>query len=155
MNKARAIAAAAALVVALAPGGALAVDDPTPPANPEHDAGRQAIVMKDWNAAIQSLTAAERRDSRNADIQNLLGYAYRNSGKLDLALKYYTRALQLNPKHLGAHEYIGEAYLMMSNPAKAEEHLAALKRYCSRTCVERDDLEKGIAEYNRRTAAAK
>jgi len=155
MNQARTVAMAALLVVALAPGSAPAVDDPTPPSNPEHDAGRQAIVRKDWNAAIQALTAAERRDSRNADIQNLLGFAYRNSGKLDAALKYYERALQLNPRHLGAHEYIGEAYLMMNNPAKAEEHLAALKRYCSRTCVERDDLEKGIAEYRRRTAAAK
>ena len=138
-----------------APGGALAVDDPTPPSNPEHDAGRQAIVRKDWTAAIQHLSAAEKRDSRNPDIQNLLGYAYRNSGKLDVALKYYARALQLNPKHLGAHEYIGEAYLMMNNPAKAEEHLEALKRHCSRTCVERDDLENGIAEYRRRAAAAK
>ena len=149
-----------ALVLVLAaafttPGRAMAVDDPTPPSNPEHDAGRQAIVMKDWNAAIKSPTAAERRDSRNADIQNLLGYAYRNSGKLDVAMKYYARALQMNPRHLGAHEYIGEAYLMMNNPAKAEEHLAALKRLCSRNCVERDDLEKGIAEFHRRAAAAK
>ena len=141
--------------LALAQHPAQAVDDPTPSVSSEHEAGRRAIEAKDWNAAIQALTAAEKRDTRNADIHNLLGYAYRKSGKLDFAFKHYDRALQLNPRHLAAHEYIGEAYLMANNPAKAEDHLAALKRYCSRMCQERDDLEKAIAEYRRRTAAAK
>jgi hypothetical protein len=35
------------------------------------------------------------RDTRNADIQNYLGYAYRNSGDLALAYRHYHRA-QLN-----------------------------------------------------------
>lgn len=141
--------------LAFTPGVAVAVDDPTPPVSAEHEAGKRAVAAKDWNGAIQALTAAEKRDTRNADIHNLLGYAYRQSGKLDSAFKHYDRALQLNPRHLGAHEYIGEAYLMANNPAKAEDHLAALKRYCSRVCGERDDLEKAIAEYRRRTAASK
>jgi Flp pilus assembly protein TadD len=155
MNKTFAVALAVVAALAFAPGTAMAVDDFSPPLSAEHDTGRKAVAAKNWNAAIGALTAAERRDARNADIQNLLGYAYRNSGKLDLAFKHYERALQLNPKHLGAHEYIGEAYLMANNPAKAEEYLAALKRFCSRMCEERDDLEKAIAEYRRRTAAAK
>lgn len=155
MRKSLVTALAAILVLAFEPGIAMAVDDPTPPVSSDHEAGKKAIAAKDWNGAIQALTAAERRDTRNADIHNLLGYAYRQSGKLDFAFKHYDRALQLNPRHLGAHEYIGEAYLMANNPAKAEDHLAALKRYCSRMCQERDDLEKAIAEYRRRTAAAK
>jgi tetratricopeptide (TPR) repeat protein len=155
MRKSLVTALAAILVLAFEPGIAMAVDDPTPSVSSEHEAGRRAIEAKDWNAAIQALTAAEKRDTRNADIHNLLGYAYRKSGKLDHAFKHYDRALQLNPRHLAAHEYIGEAYLMANNPAKAEDHLAALKRYCSRMCQERDELEKAIAEYRRRTAAAK
>ena len=142
-----------AMLTALAGyGAARANDDPGPPASPELQAARQAIEAKDWNGAIKWLTAAERADARNADVQNLLGFAHRKSGKLDLAFKYYERALQLNPRHLGAHEYVGEAYLMANNLPKAEEHLAALKRYCGRVCEERDDLEKAIAEF-RRTAA--
>ncbi len=155
MNKTFAFALAAVLALAFAPRVAVAMDDPGPPVSAEHEAGKKAIAAKNWDAAIQALTAAERRDGRNADIQNLLGYSYRNSGKLELAFKHYERALQLNPKHLGAHEYIGEAYLMAKNLAKAEEHLAALKRICSRLCEERDDLEKAITEYRRRTAASK
>lgn len=132
----------------LAPLRSSAVDtDPSPPVSGDYADGRKAIESKNWAGAIRSLTAAAQRDSRNADIQNLLGYAYRNSGQLDAAFKHYERALQLNPRHLGAHEYIGEAYLMANNLAKAEEHLAALKSFCLRVCEERDDLMKSIERY--------
>lgn len=137
--------------LSVAPVPAIAVDSgPTHPTDPDHAAGSQAIEGRDWNSAIKWLSAAERRDSRNADVQNLLGYAYRNSGQLDLAFKHYQRALQLDPRHLGAHEYIGEAYLMANNLAKAEEHFARLKNLCPRVCEERDDLGKKIAEYRAR-----
>lgn len=140
-----------AAFLAAAPFQALAVDsDPSPPLSAEHAAGKKAIEAKDWNGAIQSLTAAAARDGRNADIQNLLGYAYRNAGQLDAAFKHYHLALKLNPRHLGAHEYIGEAYLMANNPAKAEEHLAALKRHCPATCEEYDDLKKQLDQYRAR-----
>jgi Flp pilus assembly protein TadD len=137
------------LVAALAaatPG--LAVDtDTAPPVSAEHAAGKRAIEVRDWNTAIQSLTAAEQRDPRNADIQNLLGYSYRNAGQLDAAFQHYERALQLDPRHRGAREYLGEAYLMANNLPKAEEQLAALKTMCPRACEERDDLAKSIERY--------
>ena len=122
-------------------------DEPGPTPNADATAGKKAIEAKDWNSAIKSLNAAAQRDSRNADIQNLLGYAYRNAGQLDPAFKHYERALQLDPRHRGAHEYIGEAYLMVNNLAKAEEHLAALQKICLRVCEERDDLMKSIERY--------
>src|SRR6185295_3545838 len=134
------------------PGAMMAMDDPTPVMSPDHRAGKQAIDAKDWNAAIAALSTAEKREPNNADVHNHLGYAYRNSGNLDLAFKHYSRALQLNPRHLGALEYSGEAYLMQNNLAKAEESLASLNRFCSRMCEERDALEKQIGEYKRRSA---
>ena len=48
----------------------------------------------------------------NADAQNLLGYAYRNQKKFDLAFRHYNEALRLDPKHKAAHEYVGEAYVL-------------------------------------------
>jgi tetratricopeptide (TPR) repeat protein len=145
------------VVVALLamPGLSYAKDDDTPPMGPEHEAGKLAIAAKDWDGALKALRAAEKREPRNADVHNLLGYTYRNLGQLDLAFKHYERALALNPNHLGAHEYVGEAWLMAGNAAKAEEHLAALKRVCARVCEERDDLEKAIEAYRRRQAASK
>jgi Flp pilus assembly protein TadD len=146
------VPALAAAVFALAPGRLAAVDtEPSPPANPDHAAGKQAIEARDWNAAIRSLTRAAERDARNADIQNLLGYAYRNTGQLEPAFRHYQRALQLDPRHLGAHEYIGEAYLLAGNLAKAEEHLAALKRFCrAALCEEYADLGRKIEQYRAR-----
>ena len=156
MNQTRGFVLALIGCLALAPGAAVANDDPpTPVMSPDHQAGKRAVDAKDWNAAVNALTAAEKREPNNADVQNLLGYSYRNSGKLDPAFKHYERALQINPKHLGAHEYAGEAYLMTNNLPKAEEHLASLKRICTRVCEQRDALEKQIAEFRRRTAAAR
>jgi hypothetical protein len=60
--------------------------------------------------------------------------------------------LKLNPRHRGAHEYLGEAYLMIRNLAKAEEHLAALQRICLLPCAEYGDLEKRVAEYRKTLA---
>ena len=71
---------------------------------------------------------------------------------MDLAFKHYERALQLNPRHRGAHEYLGEAYLMVNELAKAEAHLSALKTICLIPCEEYTDLEKAIAEYRRKAA---
>jgi Flp pilus assembly protein TadD len=119
--------------------------------DPEYAAGKHAIDAKDWPAAIKLLTSAALRDTRNADIQNYLGYAYRNAGQLDLAFRHYQRALQLNPRHRGAHEYTGEAYLLVHNLAKAEEHLEALQKICLIPCEEYTDLKQKIAEYRDKT----
>ena len=117
------------------------------PRLPELVAGKAAIEAKDWKKAIDNLSLAAAREPANADIQNFLGYANRKSGNLEAAFKHYNEALKLDPKHRGAHEYIGEAYLMAGNPAKAEEHLAALDKLCLFSCEEYRDLKKSIADY--------
>ena len=89
------------------------------------------------------------REPQNADIQNFLGYAYRNLNQLDLAFVHYKRAIELNPRHRGAHEYIGEAYLMTNNLPKAQEHLVALEKICLLPCEEFEDLKAKIAEHTR------
>ncbi len=147
------IVAATCLVAGLAvSGAALPAFDADPledlaMSNADFQRGRAAVEAGDWGNAVKWLTAADKRTPGNADIHNLLGFAYRNSGQLEPALKHYQRALQIDPRHRGAHEYIGEAYLMSGNPAKAEEHLAALKRICPIRCEERDDLGRKIAAY--------
>ena len=79
-----------------------------------------AIKDKDWSKAIDLLSVAVARDDRNADVHNLLGYSERKRGNLDTAFKHYERALALDPDHRGAHEYIGEAYLMIGKLPEAE-----------------------------------
>jgi len=140
------------IAAAVAPA-LLAVDTEEDPGaaalGPDYAAGKKAIEARDWNSAIKHFSAVAARAPENADIQNYLGYAYRNTGKLDTAFQHYQRALKLNPKHRGAHEYIGEAYLMVKNLAKAEEHLAALDRLCLLPCEEYADLKAKVAAYKK------
>ena len=132
---------------------AIAVDDVENPAavalDPDYAAGKKAIEAKQWSVAIAALSSAALRDTRNADIQNYLGYAYRNAGQLDAAFKHYERALTLSPRHRGAHEYVGEAYLIMNNIAKAEEHLATLQQICLIPCEEFEELKEKIEAHKR------
>jgi tetratricopeptide (TPR) repeat protein len=115
--------------------------------DPDFAGGKKAVESKEWPAAIKFLNSAALRDTRNADIQNYIGYVYRNTGDLALAFKHYHRALQLNPRHRGAHEYVGETYLMIGNLAKAEEHLAELARICLIPCDEYTHLQRKVVEY--------
>jgi len=117
------------------------------PADPDVVRAEKAIKDKNWDTAIELLNKAVKRDPKNADILNLMGFTERNRGNLDAAFKYYEQALALNPRHRGAHEYIGEAYLMAGNLAKAEEHLAKLDKLCFFPCEEYSDLKAAVARY--------
>ena len=157
---------AAALAVVLLAGGmavlpavALAHPSDDEPAaertDPDYAAGKAALDAKDWGSAMRLLSSAALRDTRNADLQNYLGFSYRKLGQLDAAFEHYRRALELNPRYRGAHEYAGEAYLMIGDLARAEEHLAALRRICLLPCEELGDLEREVAAYRRRAGAGK
>jgi Flp pilus assembly protein TadD len=148
------LALAAALACTALPCRAVEEDSsPLAALDPDYAAGRKAIAASDWNSAIKFFSSAALRAPDNADIQNYLGYAHRKMGKLDPAFKHYLRALELNPRHRGAHEYVGEAYLMINNLAKAEEHLAALDRICLLPCEEYTDLKRAISAYKKRAGA--
>ena len=138
------------LVLALLAPLAQAADTFSSPAEDRLANARQAIAAKDWGKALTELGQAAREEPRNADVHNLLGYTYRKRTPPDLAkaFEHYRTALRLDPGHRGAHEYIGEAYLMNQQPAEAEKHLAALQRLCGNTtCEEYSDLARAIAAY--------
>jgi Flp pilus assembly protein TadD len=111
---------------------------------------RKAVDAKDWNNAMRELNVAVREAPQNAEVHNLIGYTYRKRASPDLpkAFEHYNMALKFDPRHKGAHEYIGEAYLIDKRPAEAEKHLVQLEQICGgRECEEYRDLEKSIADY--------
>ena len=63
------------------------------------------------------------------------------------AFDYYRRALAIEPRHLGANEYLGELYLETGELAKAEERLRELAIACPSGCEERDELSEAIDAY--------
>lgn len=99
-----------------------------------------------YSEAITQLKSFIKKDAKNADAYNYLGFSYRKSGNLPEAFKAYEKALALDPRHLGAHEYLGEAYLQNKEPEKAKATLNKLKGICG-NCEESRDLEQAIAAY--------
>lgn len=121
-----------------------------PSANQRIKNAQEAIKAKNWPDAVRELSIAAREVPNNADIHNLLAFSYRKQAQPDLAkaFEHYKIALQLDPKHKSAHEYIGEAYLMDKKPAEAEKHLAILEQLCGNTtCEEYVDLFEAIKKY--------
>jgi len=109
--------------------------------------GRQATRDGNYRSAIKYLLRATETDSNNADAYNLLGYSHRKLGFNDKAYDYYKIALKLDPRHRGAHEYIGELYLNNNELEKAKEHLKHLDSICFFGCEEYDDLKEAIKNY--------
>jgi tetratricopeptide (TPR) repeat protein len=119
---------------------------------PDFKAGKKALGAQDWNGAIAAFELAALRDPLNADIQNYIGYAYRRLRQLEPAMGHYQQALTLNPRHPGAREHLGEAYLVLGEPAKAEQLLTELENLCLIPCEEYEDLKQAIAVYKRLAA---
>ena len=119
------------------------------PEDPVIQQANDAIGRKDWAGAAVILGDALAKAPDNADYHNLYAYAVRKGANpnMDVVFKHYNDALRLNPKHRNAHEYIGEAYLMVGNLAKAKEHLAQLDQLCFFPCSQYTDLKKAVAEY--------
>jgi len=93
---------------------------------------------------LQKVLAAKPDD---ADALNLMGFTERKLGDPGQSLEYYNKALALNPKHLGANEYLGELYLEMKDVKKAEERLAVLQQACGGTCEEYQELKEKIEKF--------
>jgi Flp pilus assembly protein TadD len=112
--------------------------------DPDFAAGKRALAAENWGAAIKALDLAILRDPSNADIQTYTGYAHARLGQLGPAMGHYQRALMLSPRHRGARTHLGELFLMLDEPLKAREQLAALKEICLITCDEIAYLETAI-----------
>jgi len=83
------------------------------------------------------------KDKKNADILNYLGYTLRKTGDLKQAEIYYLKGLELDSKHLGINEYLGELYVQTNRIELAKERLEVLKG-CK--CEEYEELRELIEE---------
>ena len=110
-------------------------------------AGMDALRGGDAAAALPRLQAALRRFPEAAELHNELGFTHRKLRRMDKAFEHYKRALAIDPRHRGAHEYIGEAYLMVGDVVSAEKHLAALAAICLLPCDEQRELAQAIAAH--------
>ena len=123
---------------------AYAVDNMSSTDAPDLTSVRAKIKAQDYAAALAELRDLA-EDTQQADVYNLLGFALRKTGDFKTSLTYYTKALELQPDHKAAREYLGELYVETGNMEKAKEQLAALAKLCPSGCEEREDLQKAIS----------
>lgn len=136
----------------LAAAMALSIATPTRAVDIERNNGE--VDLAPVRALIKAKNFAAARDElfkladthQHADVYNLLGFSLRKTGDYKQALTYYKKALDFEPEHKGAHEYLGELYVETGQPDKAREHLAILVRLCPTGCEEREDLEKAMRD---------
>lgn len=124
---------------------AFAVDTSTSKDAPDLAAPREKILKKDFKGAIADLTSMVDKGTQHADLYNLLGYSYRKNGELTTASTWYRKALEFDPNHKGALEYLGELYVQIGDVTKAKDHVVRLEKLCPSGCEELEDLRKAIA----------
>ena len=91
--------------------------------------------------AYDKFEKAYTKDKKNADILNYLGYTLRKTGNFEKAETYYLKGLELDAKHLGINEYLGELYVQTGRIELAKERLQVLSG-CK--CEEYDELKELI-----------
>jgi len=139
----------------LAAGGDAPSDrSSAPPSDPVIEQAQAKFKAADWSGAQALLRTALERNPDNADYHNLYAYAIRRGPDPQMAVVFeqYNEALRLDPKHRGAHEYLGEAYLMVGNLDKAKEHLRILDDLCTLGCKEYTMLKDAVSAYERQHA---
>jgi tetratricopeptide (TPR) repeat protein len=142
MLNGRLVAAIIISIAAAAP--ALAVDNIESADAPDLTSVQAKIAAKDYAGALTELRGIA-ETTQQADVYNLMGFTLRKTGDYRTSLTYYTKALELQPDHKAAREYLGELYVETGDMAKANEQLTTLAKLCPSGCEELDDLRKAIA----------
>lgn len=135
--------ALAAVATTLLSIPAYAVDNIESTDAPDLTSVKAKIEAKNYAGALEELRGLA-EDTQQADVYNLLGFTLRKTGDTKTALTYYTKALELQPGHKAAREYLGELYVETGDMGKAREQLAQLGKLCPQGCEELEDLQKAI-----------
>ena len=104
--------------------------------------GKEKKAEKLYNEALRYLYKANKEKPFDPDTLNYLGFANRKIDNIKDAEIYYLMGLEIDPKHKGINEYLGELYVYTNRHNLAVERLEVLKG-CN--CEEFDQLKAVIA----------
>ena len=99
-------------------------------------------AKKSYKKAQKLLFQSNKKFPNKANTLNYLGFTTRKLGDYENGEKYYLKGLQIDPKHKGINEYLGELYVATNRHNLAVERLEVLAG-CN--CKEYDDLKAIIA----------
>ena len=107
-----------------------------------------ALNAEQYDVAFRDLLQLVATHDDNADFWNLMGFAARQTGRMDMSWEAYQRALALDPDHVQTRNYLGYLYLSLGDAMGAEEQLEKIAMICeSENCDEYIDLEIAIEEF--------
>ncbi|HXC29381.1 MAG TPA: hypothetical protein VNV38_15600, partial [Stellaceae bacterium] len=105
----------------------------------------QLAKAERYDDAIAALNLLE--NPNTAVALNYRGYATRQMGKLDKGIAYYLRSVRLDPHYAQVREYLGEAYVLKGDLARASYQLGKIKAICGNTaCEAYERLAEAISE---------
>ena len=84
-------------------------------------------AQKHYKKAIGYLLKHYKKFPADPNTLNYLGFTHRKVGDYENAEIYYSMGLELDPKHVGINEYMGELFVVTNRIDKAKERLAVLK----------------------------
>jgi len=119
-----ALIAGLGLAPVLSSAPAYAVDNMTSTDAPDLTSVRTKIKAKDYAGALAELRELA-DDVQHADVYNLMGYTLRKTGDFKTSLTYYTKAIEMQPEHKAAREYLGELYVETGNMVSGEGWISA------------------------------
>ncbi len=102
---------------------------------------KQNKAKKMYEKAIVKLLEANSQNPSDPDTLNLLGFSHRKIGDLENAEIYYSMGLEIDPKHIGINEYMGELFVATNRMDEAKKRLAVLED-CN--CKEYNELKNVI-----------
>ncbi len=138
----------AGMIILLSAGAALAAASLSPSEISEAETDlRSAISLiegEQYEPAIAKLMNIYNGIGADSDALNYLGFAHRKLGNHEDALRFYEEALELDPEHLAANEYLGELFIQTGELDKAATQLEILTKLCG-ACAESEMLAEAIS----------
>ena len=83
--------------------------------------------------------------SGDVRVLTYIGFAERKLGRIDAAMSYYRRALDIAPDNVATLEYLGEAHLQKGDVAAAKATLDRIAGLCGNGCEAYRTLERALA----------
>lgn len=136
-----------ALCLSLGTGSALAMGDDGKES--PYEKYELLIEEEKYQEAIDKLNEALAENDDDPELLNLIAYSHRQLKHYEIALNYYLKALEIEPDHRGANEYLGELYLALGQLDKALERRDVIDDDCWFRCKELKALESAIEEYRK------
>ena len=103
--------------------------------------GKTEKANKRYEKAQKLLIKSNKKKPLQADTLNYLGFTTRKLGDFENGEKYYLLGLEIEPKHIGINEYLGELYVVTNRIDLAKERLEVLEN-CN--CKEYNELKEII-----------